>query len=74
MAVTNLKRSGQIAKVSIAGFYVGNGAPASTDLLVTDTTKYGVGTQYYDLTNFKLYIRHAVAGATTDFKSTAALS
>lgn len=69
MAVTNLKPTGSIGKTMISNDLIGDGAPASTDALVTQVKKYPVGTRYYDKTNFKLYIRHAIAAATTDFKS-----
>jgi len=74
MAITNFVEDNPAQKVRRAAFTHGDGAPASTDKLVTDVTRFPKGTYYYDTTNFILHIRHAEAGATTDFKATAALT
>lgn len=74
MAITNFKPRRAAIKADHIPSMMGNGAPASTDALVTEVANYPIGTEYWDNTNFKLYIRKAVTGATGDFVSTVALT
>jgi hypothetical protein len=47
--------------------YQGTGAPGSADALVTNVTKYKIGTQYTATDTGILYVRTAVLGVIADF-------
>lgn len=72
MAVTNLVITNDSDKHKVITKCYGDGAPASTDKLVTDVKTFPKGSEYFDCTNKKPYVRIAVAGVTGDFVSTTA--
>lgn len=74
MAVTNLKVLNPGDKPYLAARAIGDGAPASTDKIVTDLKTYPIGSSYFDKTNNKEYRRRAAAGVVADWVSGVALT
>ena len=64
---TSLYPVGQQGKFGTSNNYSGTGTPAVTDDLITNITKYGIGTTHFDRTLKRLYTRIATAAALTDF-------
>ena len=67
MAATTLIRIDSGATTKARPRLMGTGAPANGDVLVTDVTKYGKGSTYYDSTNNRGYIRIGTAGTAADW-------
>ena len=69
MAATNLNKLDGVYAMNKAPRLTGIGAIEVTDSLVTDIKNYPVGSEYFDITNFKLYKRVAVAAALADWQA-----